>query len=282
MRVVITEVTPELAKEWLETKNTHNRKIFDQHVKKLVDNLKSGRWVDNGQSISFSSDGVLLDGQHRLTAIAISGVSATIPIVCDVSDKRAFATYDVDTRKRNANQIAEMLGVDKNSILITGAARIALFYENSSSADEFGLIISSFGKNHTCHSEDVAYKAVDMVEDIQIMSAAISAPLYKASGIPSAILGILYVLSTIDPYHTYSFSERVRDGFFNGPTDPAMHLRTVLLRGMNDMKGSLGFRKMSIVAMVVKAWNADKRKIPISQLKFSKREGFPSIVGGKW
>jgi hypothetical protein len=64
----VAEITPELAKEILENKNSGNRPIKKEHIKMLTSTLRNDEWMLNGESIAFSESGRLLDGQHRLTA----------------------------------------------------------------------------------------------------------------------------------------------------------------------------------------------------------------------
>lgn len=82
---VILIVTPEQAKEWL-SRNTHNRKIDQRHVKRLVADLVAGRWKFNPDPLSFSPGGMVLNGQHRLTAIVESGIAAQVAVCFDVPD----------------------------------------------------------------------------------------------------------------------------------------------------------------------------------------------------
>ena len=75
---VVMNVTPAIADAWISNCNTHNRKLVDNHVDRLTREMKAGRWRLTHQGIAFSTNRVLLDGQHRLWAIALSG--ATIPL----------------------------------------------------------------------------------------------------------------------------------------------------------------------------------------------------------
>ncbi|SDT84116.1 hypothetical protein SAMN04488548_10623 [Gordonia westfalica] len=62
-------VDPAMARRVL-AKNTHNRPIKESQVVRLMAEMTSGRWKYNGEAIKWSIDDVLLDGQHRLTALA--------------------------------------------------------------------------------------------------------------------------------------------------------------------------------------------------------------------
>jgi hypothetical protein len=75
---VVIQVSPAMADAWLCQCNSHNRKLVDAHVDRLVREIRAGRWRLTHQGIAFSTDRVLLDGQHRLWAVFLSGV--TVPM----------------------------------------------------------------------------------------------------------------------------------------------------------------------------------------------------------
>jgi hypothetical protein len=75
---VVLDVTPAIADAWLSRCNSHNRKLVDAHVERLMREMKAGRWRLTHQGIAFSTSRVLLDGQHRLWAVFLSGV--TVPM----------------------------------------------------------------------------------------------------------------------------------------------------------------------------------------------------------
>lgn len=67
-------VTPKIAKEWLEANYSKQRRLNRAEVLRYARDIRLGMWVgDNGQTITFSSDGYLCDGQHRLHAIIEAG-----------------------------------------------------------------------------------------------------------------------------------------------------------------------------------------------------------------
>lgn len=68
------KVTPELAQDWIN-RNTGNRKLREGVVEKYARDMLDGRWTKNPQPIMFYEDGELADGQHRLWAVVISGVT---------------------------------------------------------------------------------------------------------------------------------------------------------------------------------------------------------------
>ena len=69
----IDTVTPAIATRWLGL-NTNNRHPRITDVRALAADMRGGRWQQNSETIKFGTDGRLIDGQHRLMAIELSGV----------------------------------------------------------------------------------------------------------------------------------------------------------------------------------------------------------------
>lgn len=92
MKTEICNVSPAMAVEWLRL-NTVNRKLRRSHVESIISDLRSGGWKLTHQGIAFSEDGGLLDGQHRLTAIAESGISARMMVTRGVP-KDGYDMFD--------------------------------------------------------------------------------------------------------------------------------------------------------------------------------------------
>lgn len=65
-------ITPGMAKEWLRA-NDKNRNLRTRVVSDFARDMLKGVWEYNGETIGFSWDGFLLDGQHRLAALAEAG-----------------------------------------------------------------------------------------------------------------------------------------------------------------------------------------------------------------
>ena len=65
-------ITPEMAKEYLN-KNTSNRKLRGKHLERLTRDMVNNNYLITHQGIAVSDHNVLIDGQHRLSAIIESG-----------------------------------------------------------------------------------------------------------------------------------------------------------------------------------------------------------------
>ena len=83
-------ITPEIAREML-THNTNNyRAISKTVVSRYVDEIQGNCWEANGDTIVFNEDGVLLNGQHRLTAVAEAGKPIVSLVVRGIPDSQVF------------------------------------------------------------------------------------------------------------------------------------------------------------------------------------------------
>lgn len=72
-------VTPALANQWL-TGNTINRPISQATVIRYANAMAAGQWTVTNDDICFNCDGTLLNGQHRLKAVTLSGESVPMGI----------------------------------------------------------------------------------------------------------------------------------------------------------------------------------------------------------
>ncbi len=106
----VETVTPEMAKEWLEKHYNHNRKLSKAHLARLVEYMKIGAWEFNGASIRFDKDGELIDGQHRLSALATHGQSIDI-LVQRGFNPEVIKTIDQEIKKRDLVDLLKMAGV---------------------------------------------------------------------------------------------------------------------------------------------------------------------------
>ena len=103
------DVTPAMAKHWIECHNTSNRKIRDSLVQELIHDIAAGKFAShNGTTLSIDINGNVLNGQHRL--IAVSRGEKTVTLMCAlgvVPDDRD--TIDIG-RSRSGGDIAGMHG----------------------------------------------------------------------------------------------------------------------------------------------------------------------------
>ncbi len=83
-------VTPTIAADWLSRNHDENRIIRRPKVISAMEDMRGGRWKFTHQGICFDGSDVLLDGQHRLSAIVESGWAVWMLVfrsqTCEITD----------------------------------------------------------------------------------------------------------------------------------------------------------------------------------------------------
>lgn len=116
----VVAVTSEVARRWLDERNTKNRKVRDVAVRRYKTDMLTGRWTFAADPIRFAQDGTLLDGQHRLIALAECGEEGS-PLTIPFLIVRGLAAesqqvMDQGSKRTPGDQLA-LLGVrDANAV----------------------------------------------------------------------------------------------------------------------------------------------------------------------
>lgn len=112
MKTEFVRVTPSLAREWLKM-NTKNRAIRSSHVETLRQSFERGEQVTTHQGIAFDKEGILIDGQHRLSAIAqmYEGFEFVMMVTWGLDREKVFPVVDATQAKRTTSDV---LAVDRS------------------------------------------------------------------------------------------------------------------------------------------------------------------------
>lgn len=105
---VVLDISPETAEDWISHCNSRNRNLSDRYVEYLTKEIEAGRWKLTHQGIAFSPNRVLLDGQHRLWAVVLSGRTVPMRVFFNVPPE-AMDTIDTG-RMRSNDQIISLGG----------------------------------------------------------------------------------------------------------------------------------------------------------------------------
>jgi hypothetical protein len=82
------DITPEIAEHFLAM--NRNRRLRNDHVKKLANDMRNGYWSECIDPIYFLTDGSLVEGQHRLRAVIASGTTQRFYVAHDVTPEQMF------------------------------------------------------------------------------------------------------------------------------------------------------------------------------------------------
>lgn len=119
-------VTPTMAMNWLSAVPEYQRKVDEKQVNKLIMAIQRNEWRVNGAAIVFNEKGDLIEGQHRLEAIAKAGRTVQSLVVTGVGkDEMTFASLG-DVKPRKA---ADFI-YTKNATMVAAVIRLLWFCEN--------------------------------------------------------------------------------------------------------------------------------------------------------
>lgn len=257
----IMRITPDDASDML-TCNRKNRKIDKRNVFLLRNAITQGEWYMNGEAIIFSSDGDLLNGQHRLHAIIAAGVSVDVFVVRGV-DAESFKTLD-SGRVRRAGEVLAMDG-EKNGSAIAAAVQALLAFVDAGGR----LYGGSCGHGRkatpaTCHRVLLAHPGIrDSVREMG------RNPLYRSQH--ASLLH--YLFSEVSEHVAQAFSDVMADGS-SDINRPFIVFRESLLRCPVCSENRLSYAAKSI-----KAFNAELSGDRPKMFKFLASEEFPTIAG---
>lgn len=137
--------------DWLISINTDNRPIKPNVVNNYMREILAGEWLVTSQGIGISTDGVLLDGQHRLLAVKKAGYPEIRTILAFGIDKRAQIKIDTHA-KRSANDLLALYLHIKSNKLLGPAIKTALWMTNRSFGQ--GFAISDLGDTYQEYVDD--------------------------------------------------------------------------------------------------------------------------------
>ena len=114
MKMEIVTVTPAIAREWLKRNTVVNRALRRSWVEILKAAFARGEYIMTHQGVAFSDTGELLDGQHRLTAIAElpDGYSFPMQVTKGFQREDVFRAIDGGYKR----SVADMIGRDRREV----------------------------------------------------------------------------------------------------------------------------------------------------------------------
>jgi len=278
MKYQTVMVSPQKAESWLQ-QGGKNRKISQTHVSKLAALMRNGHWVLNGQTLSFSADGKLLDGQHRLNAIIQAGVTIPMSIAIGVIDERAFESYDSAIRKRSVTQIANMENI-KNATHIVAISRRLLFYETTTDKTKFTFGVSAWG--NLSNQDVLSYMRKNLEEIQSVFNDVRCSPPFIRCGAGSALVTALIICNRADSIITSPFMEGLKTGVSLSVNSPVYMLREKLISG--SKKRGIKW-ETEVMALTIKAWNKHAKGNSVKFLRWRQEgdapEYFPLLRGVK-
>jgi hypothetical protein len=232
-RSEIRIVTPEWAQQVL---NRHEESIsqgkFRQRplniktVKKYATDMKAGNWALTGQGISFDNEGNMLDGQHRIAAVASSGVSLQMLVMWDLEPEnngvKTINLCDIG-KNRNVSQQLKINGMSYYSEIGTGAR---------------ALLVLARGNIDTRPSIPQTIAVASLMENNMLRMLEILIANNQKSKARGFVLAPLTLLATADKDMAEMFAMEFNEMVNLGKTSPVLHFARFLDRPTRAAGGS--------------------------------------------
>ena len=245
----VRHVTPAQAREMLE--NNHvNRRLRQKVVMAYRRDMEAGRWEFTGESVQVSRTGALLNGQHRLNALADAKVKSIDLLVVTGLPDDAQTLMDQGVGRRITDALLLQHGHVKNVTVVAGIARWLVL------APEVGPHVNpSMIRNKVTAAEAVE---VFNRDPETIISAGQHAQVMRRHllGSPTAMGYSWYQFHRVDPSACEEFFAGMRDMEWSFPNDP----RKAALRRMQMIHADEGIKAnqetgIILVSILTRAWN---------------------------
>lgn len=262
MKVELMKITPSIALKMLEG-NTNNRKIDLSHVSYLANEMRSGRWMENGDPIRFNGSS-LLDGQHRLYAIVKADTSVRTVVVRDLGPE-AFKTINVGGKGRTMGQVLSLSG-ETNTNVLSGAIRVVNDMRTDTNWKRSSQTLSPQYFFDFLRDEPGIRDSVVKMGRLKHLK--------KISG-PSIPSGMHHLFMGIDEAKADEFMNDLDTGLVHDQYDPVYMLRQRLI---DNASSRVKMERTMMLALYVKAWNARFVGTKIKNLKWAIGEQFPTLL----
>jgi hypothetical protein len=269
LKAEILDVTPGIAGAWLAC-NLHNRPIKKRSIAAISRDLTNGNWHPNNDAITFDENGILLNGQHRLTAVVDTG--RTMPDVLVMYNVPAASQDTMDQGAKRS--LADVLYLDgeQNCRDLASTIRLCSFWDDGHRKQNKQQITIAEAKqylhahpelrNYVQHAAMIAYHTL----------------------LPRSVAALAqHILYPIDSVDADWFFHRFQSAENHQKTEPIFELREHLRRTRQNIHGRRPRVNTELeMALIIKAWNAYRNGEKIIQLRWraggAAPETFPTPI----
>lgn len=266
-RFGVERFDPQRSGSIMQTKNKSNRPMNRTRVLRYAEDMRRGRWLVNGETIIFDSEGNLLNGQHRLQACIESGATF-YSAVCYGVARETFGVIDCG-RPRSAGDVLSITGTEYCNQLAAGIRMCrcvqlgdASFISNSSNEEVLRFL-----------EENPLIRNSLSVMKLQTATRLLT---------PRVCIALHFLFSMRDRDQATRFFTDLNEGTELPGSDPVHVLRQIILNTRMREKQRMKLDAFWIAAITVKAWNFRRANASISLLKWTGRgknpEDFPKVT----
>lgn len=262
LRTVI--ISPTLASEILENCNGANRRLRPGHAENLAAAMREGRWNDGiVDPITFDTFGRLMSGQHRLSAVVLSGIARTFLVKLGTAPE-AYAYIDRGI-PHTAADVLHNAGETDSQNLAAVAAIVAHWSSGTRSAD----LLRGVGDANRLLA--VVRDNPDLRDAVPVMNRVRRV----VPAMPRVVSFVAFMTRRVDLAQSEQFFAAIETGANLSPGDPILALRNRFLasrelpRGTRRADPAAGFEQLHAM---VKTWNLVRAGARVSKIQLPYRE----------
>lgn len=257
-------IDPLMATEMLPY-NTKNRPLKKAWVEELARRINSGQWMRSTDMIAFSSQGRLINGQNRLHAIVRAGKAADAWVWFGAPDN-LFEILD-QQKTRGVGDILSIDGVPYYNF-VAAAMQFVIQYESERKRVASGV------KNMSPLeiASEFHYRHKKMLDHVEITTTS------KRYGRPSLMLALKYLCAKQSPELAERFFAQVCTGIGLTSKSSGAYRAHQLLEDERGKSGDERMRSWTMMALLIKCWNAERKELRMQSLRFGSEEQFPRII----
>lgn len=262
--VEVMDITPEFALDLLKRLHPNQRRLRKDHVENIARAMMAGAFKWNGETYKLDRDMRVIDGQHRLAAIARSGITHRNALIVTINDEGAIATID-QGRPRTLNDVMRTSGKkDLPSVVVS-----AMLIEHCNFA----------GWRHMLRDEQIR-----VVEGYTLRDSIMK--LYRLrSGRKLANAGSLAAAARVmrgnhDDGLAFFTSVFTMNPIIYGEQAPVVHLLYTWLNSPERSRRGAGTEEgiQEVAYKCLRTWNAWRRGERLTLLRYEPGIAFPPVA----
>lgn len=279
IRIEIAEITPEQAEHLLAgAAGIPQRGMTQRRVAAFASAMARGQWKVTHQAIAIDPAGVLIDGQHRLSAVVMAGIPVRMMIAYNVPRE----SYDViDTGMARTTAAALHIAGYSDPNVTAAAARAVLLYEQIAGSKRV--------PNGALRSNATTIDVLDFLasERGELLRGAIPpargiAASLARNGIRTAMTASLMMIDETDPdiQLRTEFVDKMHSGAMLSDDSPILRFRRWVTSDTGYDRTDRAYRAQITQAAIFQTWNAWTTGRPLGVIRVRPgREDWPTIAG---
>ena len=242
LRIEVVMISSKQAARWLEEYRGPNRRTSDTQVLRFQSDMENGRWHFEGAPLRISKTNKLLDGKHRLTALANTVPEMEIPFVVEWGLDDDAQLYMDQLQSRTVAQQLSLRGLS-NASIYSAVAKLYLDWTRN----------RLFSRGATVGVTSKPEVAEWVIEHQELLDT-LSETGFRKIDAPASVLGAfgLAILQT-SPVKAFKFFEKLDSGIGLEDGDPILALDRRL---RNIRRSGVALKQREYLALLIKAWNA--------------------------